>query len=106
MNVIAFASVLPIILIGCSSTTTLAPEPVAISDSVPIPTPVPVAEPLNVNSEHVIKVAAYNSPASIQANADYLCDGTDDQVEIQAAIDSLTSGGGTVELSEGIFHYR
>jgi len=31
------------------------------------------------------------------------CDGTDDDVQIQAAIDSLPSGGGKVMLSEGTF---
>jgi parallel beta-helix repeat protein len=36
-------------------------------------------------------------------NADYTCDGTADNVQIQAAIDSLGSEGGTVELSEGTF---
>lgn len=38
--------------------------------------------------------------------ADYLCDGTADDVEIQAAIDWLSSvlGGGTVQLTEGIFN--
>lgn len=40
--------------------------------------------------------------------ADYVCDGTDDQVEIQAAIDALPAGagatGGTVQLSQGRFY--
>lgn len=35
---------------------------------------------------------------------DYQADGTDDQVQIQAAIDALPSGGGTVVLGEGTFH--
>ena len=42
------------------------------------------------------------------ADCDYLCDGTDDQVEIQAAIDSLPkeSGnyGGEVVLLSGTYH--
>jgi len=45
-------------------------------------------------------VKAYNS-AKV-GPADYTCDGTDDNVEIQAAIDALTKGG-TVELSDGTF---
>ncbi len=36
-------------------------------------------------------------------NADYICDGTADDVEIQAAIDALPSGGGKVHLLEGTF---
>ena len=36
-------------------------------------------------------------------HADYVCDGVDDQVEIQAAIDALTTAGGTIVLLEGSF---
>ena len=36
--------------------------------------------------------------------ADYVCDGVDDQVEIQAAIDVLPAGGGTVVLLDGTFY--
>ena len=35
--------------------------------------------------------------------ADYVCDGVDDQVEIQAAIDALPNGGGEVILLEGLY---
>jgi len=48
-------------------------------------------------------VAASDSSAKGKANADYVCDGTDDQVEIQAAIDALPAGGGKVVLLEGIY---
>ena len=36
-------------------------------------------------------------------HADYVCDGTDDQVQIQAAIDALPSTGGNVLLMEGTY---
>lgn len=36
--------------------------------------------------------------------ADYVCDGTADNVEIQAAIDALPASSGTVHLSEGTFN--
>lgn len=36
--------------------------------------------------------------------ADFICDGIDDQVEIQKAIDSLPASGGQVELLEGTFN--
>jgi len=48
-----------------------------------------------------INVSASNSTIKARANADYVCDGTDDHVQIQAAIDSLTTTGGTVYLSAG-----
>lgn len=35
--------------------------------------------------------------------ADYVCDGVDDQVEIQVAIDTLPAGGGKIVLMEGIY---
>ena len=46
-------------------------------------------------------VAAYNSIDN--ENADFVCDGTNDHVEIQQAIDNLPSGGGSVYLREGIY---
>lgn len=46
-------------------------------------------------------VAANDAPADVKAQADYVCDGTADDVQIQAALDALT--GGTVLLSTGTF---
>jgi len=37
--------------------------------------------------------------------ADYVCDGNDDQVQIQQAIDSLPSEGGMIELLGGVFNF-
>ena len=48
-------------------------------------------------------VAASDSPTKSKAQADYVCDGTADDVQIQAAIDALPAAGGTVKLSEGTF---
>lgn len=47
-------------------------------------------------------VAASDATATEKAQADYLCDGTADNVEIQAAIDSLASNG-HIYLTEGNF---
>ncbi len=47
-------------------------------------------------------VAASNAETNSIAQADYTCDGTADDVQIQAAIDSLTTG--TVQLTEGTFN--
>ncbi len=49
-------------------------------------------------------VAASDSYPNSAAQADYVCDGTNDEVQIQAAIDALPAGGGKVSLSEGIFN--
>lgn len=49
-------------------------------------------------------VAAYNASQSAKDAADYVCDGTDDQAEIQAAINALSANGGTVQLTEGVFN--
>lgn len=49
-------------------------------------------------------VAASNSTEESKDGADYVCDGTDDEVEIQAAIDVVSASvGGVVQLSEGLF---
>jgi hypothetical protein len=50
-------------------------------------------------------VVASNAGAPFQNNGDAQCDGTADNVEIQAAIDAVAAaGGGTVELSRGTFN--
>ena len=36
--------------------------------------------------------------------ADYVCNGVDDQVQIQAAIDALPDGGGRITLLDGKFN--
>jgi hypothetical protein len=56
------------------------------------------------NADAII-VAAADAPDYIRQNADYQCDGVDDQVEIMAAIASLPTVGGTVQLSTGTFFY-
>jgi hypothetical protein len=47
-------------------------------------------------------VAASDAPAHVKAQADYVCDGTADNFEIQAAIDAVT-GGGIIHFSTGLF---
>lgn len=49
-------------------------------------------------------VAASDSPDRVKVKADYVCDGIDDHVEIQAAIDALPDFGGKVQLSTGRFN--
>jgi hypothetical protein len=48
-------------------------------------------------------IAASDAPANVKAQADYVCDGTADDVQIQAAIDICTVGG-TIYLTEGTFY--
>ncbi len=48
-------------------------------------------------------IAASDSSNSEKAQADVTCDGTQDDVEIQAGIDSLSATGGTVFLQTGTF---
>ena len=56
---------------------------------------------LEVSRSATLVVAASDASAKSKAGADYVCDGVDDQVEIQSAIDALPAGGGLVQLSEG-----
>jgi len=39
----------------------------------------------------ILTVAAADAPAQVKAQADYVCDGTADNIEIQAAMDALTT---------------
>ncbi|MCL0087725.1 polysaccharide deacetylase family protein, partial [Dehalococcoidia bacterium] len=50
-----------------------------------------------------IVVAASDSSPQSKAQADFVADGVDDQVEIQAAIDALPASGGRVVLLEGTY---
>ena len=45
-------------------------------------------------------VAASDAPLGVKLQADYVCDGIDDWVEIQAAIDS---GATDIYFTEGLF---
>lgn len=51
-----------------------------------------------------ISVAAANAPDSLKHVAHYVCDGTDDQDEINRALQQLNGVGGQVQLSLGTFH--
>ncbi len=51
-----------------------------------------------------LTIAANDSPARSKVRADYICDGTADDVQIQAALDALPAGGGKVLLCEGTFY--
>jgi len=50
-----------------------------------------------------VVVAANTTNEAGKAQADFICDGKDDQVEIQSAIDSLPPGGARVQLLDGTF---
>ena len=60
-------------------------------------------QPLVARSATLIVAAGNASPRS-KLGADYVCDGTADEVEINAAIAALPSGGGKVVLTEGTFN--
>ena len=49
-------------------------------------------------------VVGTSSAGWTAAECDYLCDGTDDQVEINAALAALPAGGGEVRLLDGTYH--
>lgn len=50
-------------------------------------------------------IAASDASADVKSKADYVCDGSQDQVEIQTAINAAQlEGGGVIQLSEGSFN--
>jgi len=57
----------------------------------------------NKQAKMEIYVAASDAPAWQKNGADYVCDGTNDEVEIQAALDDIANTGGRVRLSSGTF---
>lgn len=54
--------------------------------------------------EPTFLVASVDARSALRAVADFICDGTNDEDEIQAAFDALPSTGGKVVLSEGRFY--
>jgi hypothetical protein len=56
-----------------------------------------------VEDESIIFIMANGTDSPIGTDG-YECDGTADNVQIQAAIDALTTSGGKVVLSEGVFN--
>lgn len=63
----------------------------------------PVVQRTNPRGATVV-VASSTSELKSRKGADYICDGTADNVELQAAIDSLPSTGGKVVLLEGTYN--
>ena len=62
-----------------------------------------------VSTPRASSLVIASSTSIDKLNADYVCDGTADDVQIQAAIDALASGGtyglgGTVTLLEGVYN--
>lgn len=59
---------------------------------------------LPTGKNYITKViAASNTPGS--PSADYVCDGTDDQVEINSAITALSATGGKIKLLAGTYTF-
>jgi hypothetical protein len=57
-----------------------------------------------IGRDTTFTVAASNASSKSIAQADYICDGVDDTVTIQQAVDALPASGGSIVLSEGTFY--
>lgn len=68
---------------------------------------VPITEQYIAEKIHTgfpfVTVASSEAPIAIKSVCQFVCDGTDDNVEIQSAINSLASTGGRVFLTKGKF---
>ena len=64
----------------------------------------PVVTPTMAYPVGAVLVAAADSVDPGKQGAAFVCDGTDDQVEIQQALDGAGAGKGTVVLLDGTFH--
>lgn len=72
-------------------------------NNVNIGAPIPAILYSTIGRGATFFVAASDATALEIAQADYICDGTADDVQIQAAIDALPAGGGSIRLSSGTF---
>jgi len=102
---IAVAIILSVIAAAVLIMHFYPPIPVPPPPPPPPITPIPTtpAVPPEVPGP-VIVVAASDSSAASKARAKIVCDGTEDQHDIQAAFDALPPSGGTVALLEGTFN--
>jgi hypothetical protein len=64
---------------------------------------IPIVGALETNPTTLV-VAAKDSSAASRSAAAYICDGVNDHVEIQAALNALPSSGGVVLLKEGTYN--
>ena len=55
------------------------------------------------NNVKTLIVANHLSPDPVQASADYVCDGVNDSVEIQQAVDALPTQGGKITIYAGTY---
>jgi hypothetical protein len=78
-------------VVGCSASDPIT-DPVYITD---------LHAPTGRTATYVI--AASDAPANVKAQADYVCDGISDNVQIQLAITALTGTTGSIHLSQGTF---
>ncbi|MDD3070398.1 MAG: hypothetical protein PHX88_04300 [Methanoculleus horonobensis] len=101
---IAIAIILTVIVAVVLILHFYPPVPVPPPPPPPPITPIPTtpAVPPEIAGPTIVVAAGDSSPVA-KARADIVCDGTDDQVEIQAAFDALSSGG-TVALLKGTFN--
>jgi len=61
-------------------------------------------EPKKPPVSNVLWIAASNSSSADKVQADYICDGINDQQEIQSALNKLPSSGGVINLHSGTYH--
>jgi hypothetical protein len=62
------------------------------------------AEPAPIERVPTFTVASSYARQYVKNLADFVCDGIDDQIDIQRALDALPSGGGRVVLTEGWYN--
>jgi len=62
------------------------------------------AAPKHSKGAATFVIAANDASVAVKSVADYRCDGTADNVQIQTALTACVTNGGTVELSEGTFN--
>lgn len=62
---------------------------------------------VSIEGKRITRSAAYVIAANdseIKTQADYVCDGTNDHLDIQAAIDALPATGGEIQLLDGTYN--
>jgi hypothetical protein len=97
-----FLAVIGLMIFGCASVVMADTQQNNTSINVINLTASSIISPIGRCA--TVTVAASNSPLKEKIQADYICDGVDDQVKIQKALNSVAPLGGKVLLCEGNYY--
>ncbi|MFC1968953.1 NosD domain-containing protein [Chloroflexota bacterium] len=91
-------------VVGCTQRMATSPTPDLFHNNRSSDLSAEVGDTHRTVETSTIVIAASDSSPAAKVQADYICDGINDHIEIQTAVDNLLGNGGTVLLLKGTFY--